>query len=63
MKSQVIYLRPHKRVEDYVNRKLSIAGNNKNFLFICAQSLDLANVKDQEKVIQKMKILLELDIK
>ena len=63
MISQVIYLRPHKRGEDYVNRKLSIAGNNKNFLFICAQSLDLANVKDQEKVIQKMKILLELDIK
>lgn len=63
MKSQVIYLRPHKRVEDYVNRKLSIAGNNKNFLFICAQSLDLANVKDQKKIILKMKILLELDIK
>tara|TARA_B100001057_G_scaffold500169_1_gene613858 strand:+ start:3551 stop:4558 length:1008 start_codon:yes stop_codon:yes gene_type:complete len=63
MISQVIYLRPHKRGEDYVNRKLSIAGNNKNFLFICVQSLDLVNVKDQEKVIQKMKILLELDIK
>ena len=63
MISQVIYLRTHKRGKEYVNRKLSIAGNNKNFLFICAQSLDLANVKDQEKVIQKMKTLLELDIK
>ena len=63
MKTQAIYLQPHNRGKDYVDRKFNLAVMNKNFLFICAQSLDLADKQDQEKVIQKMKLLLKLDLK
>ena len=51
--SQAIYLQPHDRGEEYVNRKFNRATNDENLLFICAQSLDLANLDDQERVIQK----------
>ena len=59
--SQAIYLQPQKRGDKYLVRKFNMAQKNENFLFICAQSLDLATKKDQEKVIQKMKSLLKLD--
>ena len=63
MKTQAIYLQPHDRGEDYVDHKFNLAEMNENFLFICVQSLDLANKQDQEKVVQKMRGLLKLDLK
>ena len=63
MKTRAIYLQPHDRGENYVEHKFNLAEMNENFLFICVQSLDLANKQDQEKVIQKMKMLLKLDLK
>ena len=60
--SQVIYIQPYKRSENYVERKFMLAEENKKFLFICVQSLDLASKQDQEKVFQKMKSILQLDL-
>jgi hypothetical protein len=60
--SQAIYIQPYKRSENYVERKFMLAEENKKFLFICVQSLDLASKQDQEKVFQKMKSILQLDL-
>lgn len=62
-KSQAIYVQPHNRSEDYVERKFKQAEKDENFLFICVQSLDLADIQVQQKVFQKMKMLLQLDLK
>ena len=59
--SQAIYLQPHNRGEEYVNRKFNRAISEDNLLFICVQSLDLANLEDQERVIQNMKSILEIE--
>jgi hypothetical protein len=59
--SQAIYLQPHNRGEEYVNRKFNRAISDDNLLFICVQSLDLANLEDQERVIQNMKSILEIE--
>jgi len=60
--SQAIYMQPHNRDELYVDRKFKRAQINDDLLFICVQSLDLARKKDQEKVIQKMKSILDLEV-
>ena len=59
--SQAIYLQPHNRGAEYVNRKFNRAIRDESLLFICAQSLDLASLEDQERVIQKMKSILEIE--
>lgn len=63
MNSQAIYVQPHNRGDDYVDRKFKLAEKDDYFLFVCVQSLDLANQSDQNKVFQKMERVLELKLK
>jgi hypothetical protein len=60
-KSQAIYLQPHNRGDKYVKKKFDLCNSDKSKLFICAQSLDLANEKDQINVLKSMRSILKLD--
>ena len=59
-KSQAVYLQPHKRGHSYVDKKFDLCKSDKSILFICAQSLDLANEKDQKNVLTRMSAILKL---
>ena len=60
-KSQAVYLQPHNRRDKYVEKKFNLCKSDKSKLFICAQSLDLANEKDQTNVLKTMRAILKLD--
>ena len=60
-KSQAVYLQPHNRGDKYVEKKFNLCKSDKSKLFICAQSLDLANEKDQTNVFKTMRAILKLD--
>jgi len=44
-----------------VEKKFDLCNSDKSKLFICAQSLDLANEKDQINVLKSMRAILKLD--
>jgi hypothetical protein len=58
--SQAVYMQPHQRGDDYVDRKFTQCENDKNILFLCVQSLDLASKSDQDLVFKKMNQVLEI---
>ena len=60
--SQAVYMQPHNRGDGYVNRKFMECEHDKNILFLCVQSLDLATKKDQEYVLKRMNELLETQL-
>lgn len=59
--SQAVYMQPHNRGTEYVDKKFKACNSNSKNLFLCAQSLDLATPADQEKVIKGLQSLLQLN--
>jgi hypothetical protein len=57
---QAIYIQPHHRHQAYIDQKFDQAQSDEKLLFGCIQSLDLASKKEQEKVLQRLKALLNL---
>lgn len=60
---QAIYIQPHHRRPAYIDHKFDQAQYEEKLLFGCVQSLDLASKKDQEKVLYRLKVLLNLEHK
>ena len=60
--SQGIYLRPNKRNEKYILKKFYKFEKNKEILFICVQSLDLASKSIQYLIKKKMNEILEINL-
>jgi len=60
--SQAVYMQPHQRDDDYIDRKFTQCENDKNILFVCVQSLDLASITDQENVFKRLNELLETQL-
>ena len=60
--SQAVYMQPQQRGDDYVDRKFTQCENDKNILFLCVQSLDLASKSDQDLVFKKMNQVLETQL-
>ena len=60
--SQAVYMQPHQRSDDYVDRKFTQCELDKNILFLCVQSLDLASITDQENVFKRLNELLETQL-
>jgi hypothetical protein len=54
------YMKPYKRSDNYIDRKIEFCGNNPSIKFICVQSLEMCLKKDQEKVFGWMDELLNI---
>ena len=59
--SQAVYMQPHNRGPEYIDKKFEACNLNSKNLFLCAQSLDLATPEDQKKVLQGLQSLLQLN--
>ena len=58
--SQAVYMQPHNRGKNYVDKKFNLCKENLSNLFLCVQSLDQANSSDQKKVINQMEFILNI---
>ena len=60
--SNALYIKPYKRNGDYILKKFSNYQKDKEILFICFQSLDLASKSIQHLVQKKMNEILEVNL-
>lgn len=58
--TDLVYMQPYKRSEDYVDKKINLCRKNSNIKFLCVQSLDRCSKEIQDKVFSFMKEILNL---
>jgi len=58
--SQAIYMQPHNRGDQYVDKKFEECKKDKTKFFACVQSLDLSSSEDQKKVKDAIESILNL---
>lgn len=59
-KPGVVYMQPHKRAPGYIKDKIRLCENNTGIQFLCVQSLDLCQKKQQDEILEWMEKLLGL---
>ena len=59
---QAVYVQPNKRNKNYLEEKFNKVANQKQKLFLCVQSLELAPATVQDLFFKKMNRLLEIEI-
>ena len=59
---QAIYMQPHNRHQNYIDKKFDQAQSDENLLFGCVQSLDLASKAEQKKVLLRLEALFNLTL-
>ena len=60
--SNGLYIKPYKRKDSYILKKFLKYQKDKEILFLCVQSLDLASKSVQDLVQKKMNEILEIDL-
>ena len=58
--SQAIYMQPHNRGDQYIDKKFEECKKDKTKFFACVQSLDLSSSEDQKKVKDAIESILNL---
>lgn len=60
-KPDVVYLQPFNRGKSYIDKKLKVCEQKENIRYLCVQSLDLCDKKEQDKVLDWMGSLIGVD--
>ena len=60
--SNGLYIKPYKQKDSYILKKFLKYQEDKEILFLCVQSLDLASKSVQHLVQKKMNEILEIDL-
>ncbi len=58
--TDLAYLQPHKKSNDYIDKKIDLCKKNPNIKFLCVQSLDRCTKENQDKVFSWLKEILNL---